>query len=480
MSKNKVKEAEIEPQLTPEEIKKKEEVFAAMAVTEDKVERKVYEKISDKEWFEICNSLEQHHAVFYQVWKMGKPIFNTDIPTAAVQFDEVGKFIWFHFNPDFWKKLDLYNKLFVICHESLHIILNHGVRTVDVDQFNRGAINVALDIVVNHALTRSFGFDRSKIMDQDKFCWVDTVFKDKPILNNKNEKTMPQSTESFEFYYNLFDKVYGYGGAIDKDGNPIDSLDDHSFLGKKSDRWDKAIKELSDQLTPEEKEVLKNTIKKHYQKENPKNQNKNQQAGVGVGSWAFIDVGTVKKKKKWETIIKKWSKKFIQVSDKEVEQWARINRRLSVLRSEMFLPSDMEVEHFQRDKPRTVVYFFMDTSGSCYDLAGRFFAAASSLPEDSFDVRLLCFDTKVEETTLESKKVYGGGGTCFKIIEDFIQKDIAEKNLNYPEAVFIITDGYGTNVSPQHPEKWNWFLTANNSVSCIPKESIIHRLDEYE
>ena len=50
-------------------------------------------KISKEEWMEISNSLEEHHAVFYKLWHMGKPVFNEDLPTAAVQFDEIGELI---------------------------------------------------------------------------------------------------------------------------------------------------------------------------------------------------------------------------------------------------------------------------------------------------------------------------------------------------------------------------------------------------
>ena len=49
-------------------------------------------RISNQEWFEISLALEPFHAVFYKLWQMGKPIFNEEIETAAVQFDEVGNF----------------------------------------------------------------------------------------------------------------------------------------------------------------------------------------------------------------------------------------------------------------------------------------------------------------------------------------------------------------------------------------------------
>ena len=80
------------------------------------------------------------------------------------------------------------------------------------------------------------------------------------------------------------------------------------------------------------------------------------------------------------------------------------------------------------------------------------------------------FDTKVYETTIESRRLYGFGGTSFDIIEDYIQSYIKKNNLKYPEAVFVITDGCGNSVNPQIPKNWYWFLS-KNYITYIPKES---------
>ncbi len=443
-------------------------------------------RISRDEWFEISAGLEEHHAVFYKVWQMGRPHFTEDVETAAVQFDETGDFVWFHFNPKFWKSLDFYNKLFVISHEALHVILNHGVRISDAARVNRGACNAALDVVVNHSLLRNFGFERNKIINQEKLCWTDTVYK--------GRKPLPPDDEMYEFYYNLFEKVYGHGGqgdGGDGDGdnqmgsNPGGTVDDHSMMsGEKSGDWGKVIDKLQEGLSDEEKESLKKLVQKHFQQDKNKKQSTNQQAGTGTGGqWVFANIAKVKKKKKWETVIKKWSKKYLKESDKEIEQWARLNRRMAMLPKDMFLPSDMEVEEEADEKTRIKVYFYLDTSGSCWGLKDRFFAAAMSLPTERFDIRLFCFDTTVVETTLASQKIYGGGGTSFSILEAHIQKEIQQGvngNTKYPEAVFVITDGYGDRVSPEKPEKWYWFLTAGGSRSYIHKDCNFFNLDDYE
>lgn len=45
----------------------------------------------------------------------------------------------------------------------------------------------------------------------------------------------------------------------------------------------------------------------------------------------------------------------------------------------------------------------MDTSGSCFNLAERFFKAALTLNPKKFNVRLFCFDYYATETSLKSK-----------------------------------------------------------------------------
>ena len=405
------------------------------------------------EWLEISRNLEVHHAIFYRFWQMGRPVFTDKVggrklDTAAVQFNANGDYIDFLFNPDFWKKLNLYNKLFVIAHECLHVILNHGIRTLDA--VDHHATNATLDVVVNHALINRFGFDRAKIMDADKLCWIDTVFKNHPNLEN-----IPED-ESFEYYYKILpEKIMD-----------VVILDDHSGLNKKDS--EEIIGRMDGELTPEEKESIQPFINNNYGGE----------AGSSTGSWTFVNVEKQGAKRKWETVIKKWSLKYLKQDAQDKEQWAIPHRRYVELPDDMFLPSEVEEEKY--DKDRLPVFLFLDTSGSCYGYKERFFAAGLSLPKDRFDVRLFCFDTQVKETTLESRKIYGRGGTAFHIIEAHIQRIMANEDIPYPEAVFLITDGWGNTVRPEHPDKWFWFLTPRNSMYFIPPESKKFNLKDFE
>ncbi len=230
------------------------------------------------------------------------------------------------------------------------------------------------------------------------------------------------------------------------------------------------IGRMDESLTPEEKESIQSFVEKNYGDE--------QKAGTGTGSWTFIKVEQRTAKRKWETVIKNWSLKYLRQDIQDKEQWAIRNRRYVALPDDMFLPTEIEEENY--DKDRLPVFFFMDTSGSCYGYKERFFSAALSLPKDRFDVRLFCFDTKVKETTLESGRIYGGGGTYFHIIEGHIRRVMAEEGIAYPEAVFLITDGWGDPVKPLHPDRWFWFMTPYNSSMYIPQESQKFQLKDFE
>lgn len=387
---------------------------------------------------------------------MGKPYFTEAIETAAVQFDATGRHVAYLFNPNFWNSLSDYERIFVICHESLHVILNHGYRAKD-SKDNKKA-NIAMDIVVNHTLVRKFGFDRTKLSNDKELCWVDTIFPGQDI----------QPDESFEYYYSKI-----------KDDSKFDSLDDHSGLSMSAEEWQDVIDSMGDSLTNEEKESLEEMMEKHFQTKDEEEDTKHgQQAGTMPGcGWKIIKV-KVPKKKKWETVIKKWSKKYDKADLQDVEQWARTNRRFSALASGgLFLPTEMEVEHEIEGK--IDVWFFQDTSGSCYHLAERFFKAAASLPSDRFNIRLFCFDTKIYETSLKSGKLYGFGGTYFNIIENYIQGEIAKTKMKYPSAVFVVTDGYGNPVKPQYPKLWYWFLSTDYKY-CIPPECNTFHLKNFE
>ena len=55
----------------------------------------------------------------------------------------------------------------------------------------------------------------------------------------------------------------------------------------------------------------------------------------------------------------------------------------------------------------------------------------------------------------------------------------------YPDAVFVMTDGYGDKVVPQMPERWYWFIDGGMSsktltTSYCPEECAVYKLTDFE
>lgn len=397
------------------------------------------------DFYGISRKLEGHHAIFYKFWELGKPYFTEAIPTAAVQFDRTGKCINFLFNPTFWKELSEYQRLFVIGHECLHVILNHGARILNTDDPER--CNICLDVVVNHLLVDSFGFDEKIVDPKKKYCWIDTVFKNQGV----------ESGQNFEYYYN---RLMSKTKQILIDIHEMLSYDDVSEV----------LKKLGESLSKEELDALREIIETH-------NAGAEMRGDGSGGGLQTMDTDPVPKKKKWETVIRHWTQKHLQNEIDSFEQWARKDRRMSMMPTGVLLPSEVEME--EKPDNRIVVYFFLDSSGSCKNLAPRFWRAAKSVPDDRFDKRLFCFDTRVYPVDLKEGKLYGFGGTSFDILESYIQKEMKERRTKYPDAVFVVTDGFGTRVSPEKPKNWYWFLSHDYRY-CIPKESNIFDLRNFE
>lgn len=467
----------------------------------------------------ISYALEDFHGVFYQMWDMGYPHLTFEIPTAAVRFDKEGNQIEFMFSPIAWQKLDLYTKAFVVAHECLHAMLNHGIRSKDCPIPHLA--NVALDIVVNHMLINKFGFNRASLDlsplvegvkdengnqvphknergDDIVLCWIDTVFGSRQGEIKRNKP--------FEYYYALLEenvvvvpmcggggkgncKYRIKGGGEGGDGEAMGGqvLDDHEFLkdfGEKKAQ-EKIAEGINEKLTDEEKEdFAKKVLKSEEGKaaEKAGEQQGGEPGGKHAGSLAGRIVYqpnayNIRKKKKWETVIKKWSRRWKR-EDATIEQWARKNRRLSEQLTDLMIPADAEYD--DKDEQRIDVVFYQDFSGSCFHLKDRFFRAAMSLPKERFNVILKCFDTECHFVDPNDPNLRGGGGTSFQILETDIQTMLKDGKLaRYPDAVFVITDGYADKVEPQFPEKWYFFLS-ENCTYYVPQGAHTFMLQDFE
>lgn len=425
------------------------------------MEKLLSKNFPEEEYIQLLTKLDEKHAIFYKLWEMGRPEFvytPEEVKTAGVVFDETGECIRFIINYNFWQTLNENQKLFVICHECLHIILEHGKRFFSNNPKDHLLMNYATDIFINHYAVNTLKFSRKEIDPNNNYCWVDSFFDPETSQN-----------ESAEWYYNKLKSE----SSIDK---KPELVDDHNIQENGSD-FSSVIEKLNEELSDEEKELVKNIL----EQEEVSEAKSSTPGTIGGSLWKFVDVTKkVAKKKKWETVIRNWAISQIRRDDKEETQWARINRRFVTLDDDMFLPTEMELEAEEKVKDKIEVWFFQDTSGSCSGYTKRFFTAARTLPEDKFNVKMHCFDTSVYETTLKSGRLYGFGGTTFSCIENYISRYTSKNKVSYPKAVFVITDGFGDYVNPKKPEVWHWFLTPYSSRHCIPKKSKVYSLKDYE
>ena len=478
--------------------------------------------------FEVLRELENHHALFGQFWTVGTVLESDRIPTACISFDKEGRGIEFTVNPEFWSKLTTYEKTFVIGHECLHIYFDHGRRMIN-GNLDQQLANIAGDVVINHYLCNSFGFDRNRVSMWKDYCWLETVFapekvkkqievekakllgsgiddikelekamskKIRPLIKDGVWDNKVDANRSMEYYYFLLEEQQQEGGGGGKggkgekgegEGNGLGSpktVDDHSGWADMDpnevkeilDAMQEVVDQVTDRISNEEIEDFEDKI----QEGNPEEQQKAQQAGTMGGAMKKkIRLGHVIKKRKWETIVADVVGRFMKMTEEvEVEQWAMPARRLSGMGGGLMLPSMMEMEFPRRD--RVDLWFFQDTSGSCVDYAKRFFKAAATIPEDKFRIRGFCFDTRTYEVDFKKGELQGFGGTRFDVIEHEIQRRVKEEKCQYPQAVFVITDGYGNQVNPEFSERWHWFMTEHSSNHYVPKKSHVYQLKDYE
>ncbi|MFE2581135.1 hypothetical protein [Streptomyces sp. NPDC059378] len=114
-----------------------------------------------------------------------------------------------------------------------------------------------------------------------------------------------------------------------------------------------------------------------------------------------------------------------------------------------------------REKVLVIAY---DTSGSMPQhvvtwltgLVGRI---------DGVEAHWLSFDAVVMPFA-PGERVYGGGGTSFQAVADYVEGRTAVDGQRLevrPDAVVVLTDGHAPAIAPAEPEKWIWLITEGGS-----------------
>lgn len=319
-----------------------------------------------------------------------------------------------YFNPEFLDRISNQELDFVLLHEILHVSLKHNFRRrvyADKEVFDKAA-----DIVVNSNILKSFDDNR------------DAISLDGEIQNHLS----PENKEGYEYsteeLYKLLvtEKVKsgGYGSRIDEESLDIsESFDDHS-------KWDE---EDYDELDEKEWEKYNLDACEMMYIRDPSN---SRGTIPGYAARAFMELRQAKTD--WRTLLNN----FIQ---EEVNDYSFTppDRRFSD--NDFFLP-----DFNDRDEEVKGVIFMIDTSGSMSDkqITDAYSEVKGAI--DQFGGKLQgwlgFFDAAIIEpkefTTDEELKIihpYGGGGTSFTIIFDYVNKHMQDKNIS---SIVILTDGY--------------------------------------
>lgn len=417
------------------------------------------------ERLELSSMIEDYHRIFFVFLEMSSISFTDEMPTACVRFFKEGK-PELLLNEEFWNSLSIRGKLFVICHECMHVILNHGVRNgLKVPGSTPRLVNIAQDITINEMIVDLFNYDREDLEDWKKYCWIDTCFKT-PHLIARNE--------TFLYY---LQKLIETPPESESNGGPS-TVDDHDGLGDL---------ESSDSISSEEKKNRESIAASLGEELSPKEISDIMKAlpqSNEADSMSGILEAILKKKTKpvkinFPRIIQKLKKNSMKYVDRDVETFIHEDRRFNdvINIQKSTIPGKSEIEYPKQDRLITVV--FMDISGSCLPFMNTFEKIFLAFDKEKkiFDTRLFIFDTKIKEVK-PGDNIYIGGGTFFHIIEDKCKEIQIEKG-RYPDCVVVITDGHGTKVEPKAPSNWIWLLTPkDNSKQYIPKSSKIFGINQ--
>lgn len=428
----------------------------------------------------IMDDFMLYYTLFYKFTEMSRPVITSKTERVEVEFNDITNTIDLKINPEWWASVTMDQKRFAVAHNCLHIFFQFGKRIkqldVKMDKDNKALAGVAQDIVINQILQEGFRFDRKKSDPNDEFHWLDTTI-------DKNKYKVPKDA-NFEYYFRVLrdmvkDNPNGQKGGMKELMEGKGLVDGHD--GHDSFDSDQANQKLVENFNPEDFKRVEKQLEKEGFATKPDQtedfEDGEEKPGEEQGSTIKqIFNKFTPKKKRWETVIRNWCRRATEFT--YVEQWLQKDRRWAAMSTELSIPSDIYREDELKNK--IDVFFYMDTSGSCVDLADRFFSAARSVPLDRFNLRIFCFDTKVYETDLKSGKLFGFGGTSFDIIENHIQGLVKnERTTRYPSSVWVLTDGDGNRVEPQFPKRWNWFLSVDHR-HCIPNDCNIFALKDFE
>lgn len=393
--------------------------------------------------------------------RLGYPIINNDTDTAGVAWDKKRKKIIFLFNEKFLNLINDEQMAFILAHETMHVLNMHIVklndeidkkknRNIDAHKINafKNKMNIAFDCIANDSLFNIYGFKNKEIQlkQELKDIFIE-LKKDNPFINKDDlglisgKNIIGLDTEdmtSDEVYFLIQDKEnngdntsHNWESFLDKDGNL-----DKSFIDKVKDLI--VQKQNNSMLSDAEKQLLDKMQENLSESTDPNCSKASQEI-----------IQQIRKINAHYNNSLNWNQILIELTEikKEKDVWNRPNRKLMSIYPDVILPS-----YTNQEKEK--IFIAIDSSGSIDQEACEVFLSVVKNTPKQFEVEAITFDTQCYPFDIKSNKFKGGGGTNFQIIEDYIQNNLKK----YPKAIFVLTDGEGTQIKPKYPKKWCWLL----------------------
>lgn len=428
------------------------------------------EKFDINEFFSIKREIENCDSFYSTLFGLSHVEYSKEVETACVSFDSKGNILNMLINPDFWKRIDIEEKKFVILHELCHIIYEHPKRATEL-KLDFKLTNYASDIFINHFLDENKYINKN-LFDWKKYCWIDTVFTEniQEIEKNRN----------FEYYYNLLKKekkinqqeLLGNHQSVDSNSknkkNVNSSAEEMNEISETIKDIIEQNSELLDKINEFQKSnaEIKNSIK--FTPKSTKNRNQNIE---------YKDFKELEEKPQIEKILdilipKKSKKQF-----KTKETWVGQGRRyVSFLKNNpnIKLPNYYETE-VNQPKSKKEVWVFIDSSGSCSDMFDTFTNIVMELIKNKdISCRGFAFGDTCEEVKTKKLKIAFNQGNDggLDIVEEKILEIMKRKKIKYPDNVVVLTDGqleFNTRNKLIKPQ--NWILLLNEK--CYNLDSIL-------
>lgn len=396
----------------------------------------------------------------------GNPLIKRSYTTAYVQFNDIGKNIYFCFNKYFAETLNDIERSFVFAHEAMHVLLDHGKRgedflkTLPENERRNDVLNMAMDITINEPLLNIFFNDKIEYMDIiEDLCSIDSIFTVRGISVEKDK--------GFEYYYKKILEIKDFSGS--------GYMTFSDVIGDAPD-WAKDIMEE----IAEESGFNDSNIQDRL---NPSNSSAKDSNGSGMGD-AAQKVVTKYIKMTVEDAISRYikprnmPKKDHKSPDKIKYKWYGINRRIVVLdRVDPKINTPIRLIKSKDKKMNVIVY--CDVSGSVASYTEKFLGLIDKIDKEKCIVNTFVWADKVGIATKKDNDKFTwvnvGGGTNINSVLNHYKSNFKDCDV---DSIVVLTDGQYDDITKYKtknsfdPTRWSFFMTPGASLKNVLDKSV--------